>query len=264
MADRRHLEMNQLENEIGVEQGYFAALQRGDTAAPGADLMLATANRLSVPLDVLLKLELDIDSEDERLLYRYLHKLTNETMVHRISWQEDIFANPYDPLLRDDGTPIHPLYKLPLSEDEEPPEPCYCSFFRPDIGLIPVTVYGCNISETDTLYLVRVWNTGDNPDSPGDWDELELQVVRTESRKNVPLDQPTPSTIIPICHSDHERPSVLNTMLESLFTVVEENAALPRLSDEARELIESYLAEGESESQGSDAEGSHHGAELEE
>ena len=233
-AKRQHLDMDELEQESGVETGYFARLQRGEEkAAPEVDLLLKISDLLGVPLDVLLKQDLDIASEPECTLYLYLHKLIQETMTHKLVWREDTSAYLDSLFLKTDGTPIHPLFSTEKSEDDSESEPYYISYFRPHSGLIPVDSYACVFPDHRTLYLVRVWNTGDDPLSPGDWTELELQMTGPQRWDTVPL-----------CHSDHTRPSLLNTMLESLFSVVEEALTQPYLSEEARAIINAYLADG--------------------
>ena len=82
------------------------------------------------------------------------------------------------------------------------------------------------------LYLVQVWNTGDNPSSPGDWTELELVMTGRGLEGPVPLG-----------HTNHEKASRLDAAMNQLFAVVEDAAVLPQLTPDARAIIDEYLTE---------------------
>ena len=55
LAKARGMKIKDLESGCGVSLGYFARLRQGEkNIAPGADLLMAVADRLSVSVDALL------------------------------------------------------------------------------------------------------------------------------------------------------------------------------------------------------------------
>ena len=48
---------------------------------------------------------------------------------------------------------------------------------------------------------------------------------------------------IPLAHTSHEKPARLDAILKHLFAAVEDAAALPQLTPEAKEVIMNYLNE---------------------
>ena len=112
---------------------------------------------------------------------------------------------------------------------------CYHTMFHAGLWkLVPVKTYGTGFAGHRTLYLVRVWNTGDDLSSPEDWTELELVMTG-----------PDICDPIPLCHTNHEKPGRLDAAMQRLFDAVEDAAALPALTPEARDIINEYLDEGE-------------------
>lgn len=232
LANRRNLKIKDLETGCGVSLGYFSRLRQGEkNIAPGADFLLAVSEKLSVSVDTLLTSDLSKATESEGEMLLYIDKLIRETRSRKLSWQED-FAGYLDTTpLRTDGSPIHPLY---TTRTVDPKDGFYyhTMFHASLTDLVPVKVYGSIFPHGRTLYLVQVWNTGDNPDSPGDWTELDL--VMTGSGIADP---------IPLGHTNHERAGRLDEPMKHLFDTVEDAAVLPMLTPEGREIIRDYLDE---------------------
>ena len=231
LARRSRLDIEALETECGVPAGYLSRLRHGkEDAAPRADLLLAISGLFSVSIDTLLSYDFTRDLPTEELLLRFLEKLIRDTRTQKICWMEDFWAYPESTPRNPDGTILHPLLLSGPSEDGKDPEPVYRSMFHQNLmDLIPVKVYAASITEMKTLYLVQVWNTGDNPDSPGDWTELELVM-------DIGAKHP-----IAFAHTDHDQSLPLNSVLQHLFDDVEEMNAYPHLTQDAITLITNYL-----------------------
>ena len=125
-----------------------------------------------------------------------------------------------------DGTTPHPLF-CTVPADGRESSPFYFSPFNPKRrDLVPLKTYGCVFPEHKTLYLVRL------SDSGGNWEELELIMTGRELPAGIPL-----------AHTSHEKPARLDAILKHLFAAVEDAAALPQLTPEAKEVIMNYLNE---------------------
>lgn len=243
LTKEKDLKIGEIEAACGVSSGYLSRLRLGEkNVAPGADFLLAISAQLSVSVDALLSYDFTNATESEAAVLRYLDKLIRETETRKLPWQEDaggyVDTIPVNP----DGRTPHPLYlTIPLDGAES--EPFYHSKYHPALfDLVPVKCYGCVFPGERVLYLVQVWNTGDNPSSPGDWTELELVMTGRG------LDGP-----VPLSHTNHEKTSRLDSAMNKLFAAVEDAAVLPQLTPNARAIIDDYLNE-EGEAYGSESE----------
>ena len=233
LAKQRDVKIRELESGCGVSAGYFARLrQEKKNAAPGADFLLAVADLLSVSVDALLTFDFSEASDAETALHHYMEKLVRETQSHQLSWQEDAFGYLDNLVINKDGKTPHPLFDtIPDSSGRES-LPFYLSRFRQEMkALVPLETYGCVFPGGLTLYLVKVWNSGDNPAFPGDWTELELLMTG-----------PGKYDSMPFCHTDHEKRTRLEPDLKRLFSVVRDAVQLPHLTPEARVYIDNYLS----------------------
>ena len=238
LAKDRKLKIKDLESGCGVSVGYFSRLRQGENnVAPGADFLLALADRLSVSVDALLTFDFSRATGSEAEVLHFLEKLLRETQIRKRDWQED-YGGYLDtvPVSLDGSTP-HPLF-MAVQDPDGASVVRYHTMFHANLwGLVPVKTYGTSFPGSRTLYLVQVWNTGDDPASPGDWTELELVMTG-----------PGIYDPIPLCHTSHERAGRLDTAMLRLFDAVEDAAVLPVLTPEAREIISEYLDEGEQNS----------------
>ena len=242
LASRQNLKIKDLETGCGVSLGYLSRLRQGEkNIAPGADFLLALSEKLSVSVDMLLTSDFSNATESESEMLLYIDKLIRETGSRKLSWQED-FGGYLDTVpLKSDGSPLHPLY---TTKSMDPKDGFYyhTMFHASLTDLIPVKVYGCVFPGGRTLYLVQVWNTGDNPASPEDWTELDLVMTGRGIADPIPLG-----------HTNHERTGRLDEPMKKLFDAVEDAAVLPMLTPEGREIIRDYL-EDEGKSYGTEQE----------
>ncbi len=232
LAKVREIRIGELEARCGVSAGYLARLRQGQkNVSPGAEFLLAVSKELATTVDALLTRDLTCPSEEEQLIQRYLTRLIEHTGKNKIMWEEDqktvLLAGS-----EADASEIqtHPLLH-PVIRDEKHTEVAYHSYFHPFLNdLVPVKAFKCLIKGPYVLSLVEVWNTGDHPDSPGEWNELELVMTPWES-----------DTAIPLTHTDHEKPSSTDALMEQLYAAAEDSAAIPHLSDDARQFMLAFL-----------------------
>jgi len=235
-CDERRIPVNELESRLGLAGGFFENLREGvSDAEPGVDQLLAVSEQLSVSVDALLTFDFGPANDSEADLRLYMDKLIDDTLSHRLLWHEDAFGYLDTQVHKNTAVAGHPLFGDASGEDDSI-QPFYISQFHPNLRtLIPVNTYFVPFSDNRTLYLVQVWNTGDDPDSPGDWSELELFMVRKQTLM--------PAHFIPLCHTDHEISARLDGAIRRLFAVVEETVRLPRLTDEGRAVVREYLGD---------------------
>ena len=233
LAKLRGLKIKDLEAGCGVSVGYISRLRQGEkNIAPGADFLLAVAEQLSVSVDALLTCDFVHATGSEAEALHYLDKLLRETRARKLSWQEDLGGYLDTVPVNPDGSTPHPLYFSTAGLSEKPVI-SYHSMFHADLrDLVPVKVYGSVFPGSRTLYLVHVWNTGDNPASPDEWEELELVMTGRGILDPVPL-----------AHTNHDQPARLDAPLALLFDAVRDAAAMPSFTPEALEIIREYLNE---------------------
>ena len=222
LAEKRNLKMKDLETAGGVAIGYFSRLKQGEkNVAPGAELLIAVAEKLSVTVDALLTYDFSQISETEAEVMQYLDKLITETKSRKLAWQEDPAGYLDTTLVNPDGTVPHPLF----TNNPRTGAISYHSMFHADsetLGLAPRKTYGCIFPGERTLYLVRVGNEK--------WNELELVMTG----KGIP-------DPIPLAHTNHEKDTKLDAPMSFLYRAVTEAAALPTLTPEAKDIIKDYL-----------------------
>ena len=233
LAKLRGLKIKDLEAGCGISVGYISRLRQGEkNIAPGADFLLAIAQQLSVSVDALLTCDFVHATPSEIEAIHFIDKLLRETQARKLSWQEDLGGYQDTVPVNPDGSTPHPLYFSSLDKSGKPVV-SYHSMFHADFReLVPVKVYGCVFPGSRTLYLVHVWNTGDSPSSPDEWEELELVMTGRGI-----LDP------IPLAHTNHDQPGRLDASLELLFDAVQDAAAMPAFTPEALEIIRDYLNE---------------------
>lgn len=243
LAREKHIKIKDLESSCGVSTGYFSRLRQGaKNISPGAELLLAVADRFSVSVDSLLSFDFSNATGSELEVFRYVEKLVRETETRKLAWQEDPGGYLDTQVFNTDGSLLHPLFINVIDENgmtrrspDGTPIFYYHTMFHSNLfDLVPVKTYGCVFPGGRTLYLVRVWNTGDDPFSPGDWTELELVMTG-----------PGICDPVPLCHTSHERAGRLDGLMNRLFAAVEDISVLPPLTPEAREIIRDYLQEGD-------------------
>ena len=231
LAKLRGMKIKDLETGCGVSVGYISRLRQGEkNVAPGADFLLAVAKRLSVSVDALLTCDFVHATGSEVDTMHYLDKLLRETQARKLSWQEDLGGYLDTIPVNSDGSTPHPLYVSTAGISEKPVINYHSMFHAGLFDLVPVKVYGCVFPGNRTLYLVQVWNTGDNPASPGEWEELELVMTGRDILDPVPL-----------AHTNHDQPARLDPLMDLLFDAVQDAAAMPELTPEARTIIREYL-----------------------
>ena len=171
-------------------------------------------------------------SDKGMILQRYLEKLINDTQSSRIEWQEDYGALLLPGPLNPNGFGSHPLFILTKPGDPQT-DVYYHSMFRPLLtNLIVEKAYGCNLPNRRTLYLVKIWNTGDDPEDPEEWFETELVITGKEIHDPIPL-----------AHTDHEKSIGTDLLMADLYTAVENATNLQHLTPEAIEIMLEYLGE---------------------
>lgn len=246
LAKQQKLKIGELETACGVSVGYFARLRQGDkNAAPGVDLLIKLANRLSVSVDSLLFFDFTQATGSDQKLQSYMDKLIRETETHQLVWQRDLSGNGYPLPMNPNGTSAHPLFaskEISLSDDEEKAENdlpdharfslvVYHSVFRPDQDdLSALEIYRCSFPHKRTLYLSVVVKPDPVVSAPARWTELEL--LMTEEGLASP---------VPFAHTDHEQPGCLDKTLIRLLDTVKGALTAPKLSPKACEMIDDYL-----------------------
>ena len=232
LAPKKGLKIKEIESACGVSIGYFARLRLGKKGtAPGADFLLKVADQLSVSVDSLLCYDFSSGSDSEQLLLIYMEKLIEKTQNGLMFWQEDPVITPDSILNKLDGIPTHPLYNAVQLESGKNVA-FYDSPFHPFLtDLVPLKAYGCPFPDDRTLYLVQVTKrVDDSSDDLCDWTELELVMADDDLASPIPL-----------CHTDHNKPTYLDNLMHQLISTIEDKINIPLLTPEALDVINDFL-----------------------
>ena len=232
LAPKKGLKIKEIETACGVSVGYFARLRLGKKGtAPGVDFLLKVADQLSVSVDSLLCYDFSSGSDSEQLLLNYMEKLIDQTQKGSMFWQEDPVVGPDTVLSRLGGIPTHPLYNAVQLEPGKDVA-FYDSPFHPfSTDLVPLKAYGSLFPDDRTLYLVQVTEqAGNSSDALCDWTELELVMAGNDLASPIPL-----------CHTDHTKPSFLDNLMHRLVAIIEDKINIPLLTPEALDVINDFL-----------------------
>ena len=246
LAKKQKIKIGELEAACGVSNGYLSRLRLDErNTAPGADLLMKVADRLSVSVDSLLSFNYGLASEAEQKLLNYLEKLRWDTESNRLRWQRDPVTGPVSSPFTPRLPLSHPLFTVSKEdllseeermEDELPPsvslsQICFRSFFHPDLeNLQPGEIFRCSFPGNRILYLSAVICPGSSVPGPAAWTELEL--VMAGGDLSVP---------VPLAHTDHENPGVLDKAVAHLFEAVKTAVSFSPLTPQAAGIIDDYL-----------------------
>lgn len=215
--------VGELENVAGVSAGYISRTKDGN-GKPGLDFVVKVADFFGVSVDALLKVRFSALTATEEYIVRFLEKLTQDTEADCLDWKKETETDAdicYHPDMVMD-TYSHPLFQV--IDDGGDPEVEFNSHSYGDKTYINVS-YNVKISDSVSFYLVFVTER-----EAKDFMNIgvkELWLVGRSGRQF-------------LC-DDVDSPVDIGEMIRNLFCAVEENIKHPKIKEEYRDAIDSYL-----------------------
>ena len=216
--------VGELENAADVSAGYISRTKDGN-GKPGLDFVVKVADFFGVSMDALLKVRFSALTATEEYIVRFLEKLTQDTEADCLDWKKEtetdanICYHPDDMVM---DTYSHPLFRV--IDGGGDPEVEFISHSYGDKTYINVS-YNVNISDSVSVYLVFVTDR-----EAKDFMNIgvkELWLVGRSGRQF-------------LC-DDVDSPAGIGEMIKNLFCAVEENIKHPKIKEEYRDAIDSYL-----------------------
>lgn len=215
--------VGELENVAGVSAGYISRTKDGN-GKPGLDFVVKVADFFGVSMDALLKVRFSALTATEEYIVRFLEKLTQDTEADCLDWKKETETDAdicYHPDMVMDAY-SHPLFQV--IDDGGDLEVEFNSHSYGDKTFINVS-YNVGISDSVSVYLVFVTDR-----EIKDFMNIgvkELWLVGRSGRQF-------------LC-DDGNSPAGIGEMIKNLFCAVEENIKHPKIKEEYRDAIDSYI-----------------------
>lgn len=238
LIDSRNLKVGELENRAGVSVGYISRITKDENAKPGIDFIVNIAKELKISVDTLLGIDLAKIDDNTRFSIELINKLASDTKENKLEWiveDKEELNNPYE-------NEIHPsLFTEEFVTRYDKNQLMYnaTDLFFPSrsYGIyteIYDNCYNTKIDDNSTLYIMNI-NKAFSSVASDNAIEIWISINKKENIKNEF-----------IC-STFDANSELVKKIKELYKEVEVYIKNPRMDDEVKAILESYINKGEAE-----------------
>lgn len=246
LCKSKGVKISEVEIKASVSSGYLSRLKGEKNPKPNADVIVATSDTFSVPVDVLLNYKLDVLTPSERYIVDFLEKLIKDTVEDKLFWEKQTKKYLSCPDVE------HPLFsKRSLYRDSKVEYNCYESRFpKPTFSYsddeqgeieeveeicIEDDCFKLEMPKGYTLYLMRTcygpYEDGDALGGTG----YEVYMVREGDINN-------PDEIIPLCDGhDCSEGSLFATQLRQVYTLVVEACGHVKLREDVKAALDIFM-----------------------
>ena len=226
IIDRKKIKVGNLETKIGLSTGYISRLCKEDnTSKIGADLLAALSAELEVSMDLLGCCDLGGLTPRGQSIALFCEKLTQETLFADRVWERDSLGAIADAMRYKDGTTSHPLYH------HEDGDIYYNSHFARKYGTqVKSDVYHTILEEKTYLYITCITY----PDM-GNRLDYEIYICKETGYQSVDWE------VNPVCASDPQMPSGLDSILQRLYNSVAETNRQIQFSPTVQNVIDRFM-----------------------
>lgn len=232
------VKLGELETSAGVSAGYLSRLNKDDSKAiPGADFLLAVADKLGTSVDALMKQDYTALSSSERYLVDFLVKMIEKTEGFEYIWEKiparklkyygfEHNAERFNPMFecREVNSGIDRTTGYPDIHEEL----VYNSLFHPDedIGILG-DAYVTDLGSDRAFYLVPV-GVEENPEEAPHL-EYELYLVKYLN------------TVSKVCHTSYKNAGPFDDLLYQLYTAAEVSSKVPIIGEDVKDVIDEIM-----------------------
>ena len=242
------IKLGQIEKEAGCQAGYMSRLEKSENATePTTEFLVTASQLLGVSLDTLLKTTISLLSPTELYMIKFLEKLIRDTADDKLAWVNEPLYTFREIEKSDDGELIHPLFVrcqshkglkgLAVSEAGLPYVKVQSYFPSKSFGRQTEVSSDCfhlDMKDQATLYIMSVTESGADDNERGKT-AVELW-MHNKSGKTTCL-----------C-TDHESKDRIIQLVFKLWLAVNQYDTRPKISQEHREIIDSFLLDDNDDS----------------
>lgn len=234
LKDNTSVKIGQIEKEAGVSAGYMSRMEKeGNTSDPSIELVYTASKLLGVSLDILLNVDLVALKPTEKYMVDFIQKLEVDTISDRLNW--NIESADYLNQIEGDinGKPNHPLFSLETfyeeSEIEYPNQVTDIRFVSHSFNCntyINGDCFNLGMKDGSRLYLMDVSKS------------VHASNDMSAYAKEMWMYKPDMGGQYLIGTKDTPG---LACVIESLFNTVKISARHPKVSIEAKSIIDAYM-----------------------
>ncbi|HHY08673.1 MAG TPA: helix-turn-helix transcriptional regulator [Corynebacteriales bacterium] len=237
--------IGELETEAGVSTGYISRISKDEKTKPGIEFIMKVAESLNTSIDTLLKVELGEMTPTERYLVSFLEKLNKDTLDDRLDWNIES-ADELQRVETDmNGYVDHPLLSYETfyeeSECEYPEEVSRVVFISKSFDCrtaINGDCFNLRLKNNSYLYIMNISKSVHNVN---DSDAFAKEIWMYTPGVGASY----------LCSNKDVSPLAL--LVENLYLTVSERMKHPRIKNELKYIIDSFM-EGDIEDDISDDE----------
>ena len=234
LASQQNKKIGELEAAAGVSTGYISRTKDGNFK-PGIEFVLNVANELNVSVDTLLKTDLSALTPTEQYLKNLLERLIDDTTSDKLDWNVET-ADSLNYIQPDEnGNTGHPLFSVKTfmapTEVEYPEEVTRPVFESRTFGVNTYVSDDCfclQLNNDTVLYLMNIGLNGGRTNNPNSYAK-ELWISNSTEQQELCSNKGT-ETISPL--------------VDDLYTVVVESSNHPKIKQNLKAALDSYLENG--------------------
>lgn len=228
--------IGELESYANVSAGYISRTSKDEGSKPGIDFVISVADYFKVSVDTLINVEFNSLTPTELYLIKFFEKLKKDTIVNKVNWikytsEELNYAEPDI-----NGFVDHPLmnYETFLDEGEGdyPEEVTRAVMKSNSFGLrnaIKGDSFQLNMANSTSIHIMSLSKSSYRTNDP---DAHCIEVWSVTKGGNLQF------------LASNNRTNNLNYLVNDLYQTVLEDSKHPRLNDDLKYAIDSYLSNG--------------------
>ena len=228
--------IGEFEAETGVSAGYISRTSKDEKSKPGIDFVVNAAESLNVDIDSLIKVDYSALTGTERYLLDFLSKLKADTAIDKIEWECET-AEYLNGLRVDfEGKVHHPLFEVRTFFEQtevEYPEEVTRPVMTSRSFDVHTAIHGdCFHWKMDDNSIVYIMNISKSVYRTNDKDAFAKEIWMVTKNGTQFL-----------CSN---KKSQLSEVVDELYQIIVESFNRPRLNDDVKSAIDSFMAGTES------------------
>ena len=228
------VKIGQIEKEAGIRVGYMSRLEKeGNTSEPSVEFIVSAAKLLNISVDTLISIDLIGLTPTEQYLVKFFDKLKSDTLQDKLEWVSESSFNLNGMETDINGWCYHPLFSeetfFEETECEYPKEITRVVFNSKTFGphtYISGDCFSIRLKNGTTLYLMDIEKS------------VHKTTDTTAFAKEAGMYVPSKGNSLLVASQDN---TPVAPLLEELFSVVKERMEHPKVNDDVKYAIDSFM-----------------------
>lgn len=233
LIKKNNIKIGELENLVKVSTGYFSRLKNNDndSLCPSIDIISSIAEKLYIPINILLFVDLSKRTPDECYIMKFIEELMLQTQTGKLGWLEESIAKFYDINNKDNVS--NPLVSLSQNSYNES-SVLYKSLFTDEQLKLTGPVYKLVRVRRD-IYITEVAY-----DSELEMDANNVSICGYEMYF---IENNYEKSIHKICGMmDNGKDTEIFYMMKNLYGIIKNSQDRSKLDNESKKGIEEFLS----------------------